>query len=489
MIGDYKITIGLEIHAELKTQTKMFCGCLNRPDEKNPNTNICPVCMGYPGTLPVINKSAVKKVFLVGSALGSTLAAFTEFDRKNYFYPDIPKGYQISQYKYPLVSGGELAGVKLTRIHLEEDTARSSHDTPGVSLVDYNRAGVPLMELVTEPVIHSASEVMAFAQELQLLLQYLGVSDANMEKGEMRVEVNISIAKDVKDDPWRDSGQRSFLTSLGTKVEVKNINSFKAAAKAVEYEFERQKVLLESGEKVIQETRGFDENKGITFSQRSKESAHDYRYFPEPDLPKLVISEIPEFATEKLKSELPELPWQKRQRYERDLGLKKDDIEVYINNPKVAGFFEKATGDVTDKNILQTFSNYIISDLLGLSKSFGVGDFDFGKVTPKNFNKLMVMQKSGEVSSRGTKDILKIMFESGGEAEQIAKEKNLIQKNDPIELQKIMQKIIDENPSVVTDYKSGKESVLQFFVGQGMKESKGSGNPEVLKKIALELLK
>jgi aspartyl-tRNA(Asn)/glutamyl-tRNA(Gln) amidotransferase subunit B len=472
MEGEYKITIGLEIHAELKTQTKMFCGCHNVPDEKNPNVNICPVCMGYPGTLPVINKSAVKKVLTVGAALGSDLADFTEFDRKNYFYPDIPKGYQISQYKYPLVSGGSLAGVKLTRIHLEEDTARSSHDTPGVSLVDYNRAGVPLLELVTEPVIHSADEVMDFAQELQLLLQYLGVSDANMEKGEMRVEVNISISK---------------TSEFGTKVEVKNINSFKAAGKAVEYEFERQEDLLSRGEKVVQETRGFDENKGVTFSQRSKESAHDYRYFPEPDLPKLTISEIPEFSLSKLKAELPELPWQKRQRFEVGFGLKKDDVAVYINNPKVADFFEEATAGISDKNILQISSNYITSDLLGLSKSFGTGDF--GKVTPAAFKGLMLMQKKREVSSRGVKDILKIMFESGGEAERIAKEKNLIQSNDSEELQKIMQKIISENPNVVSDYKSGKESVLQFFVGQWMKVSKGSGNPEVLKKIALELLK
>lgn len=252
---DYKITIGLEIHAELKTKTKMFCGCLNVPDEKEPNINICPICMGYPGTLPVINKSAVKKVLLVGVALGSDLADFTEFDRKNYFYPDIPKGYQISQYKYPLVSGGGLCGVKLTRVHLEEDTARSSHDTKDISLVDYNRAGVPLLELVTEPVIHSAEEVMKFAQELQLLLQYLQVSDANMEKGEMRVEVNISI---------------SNSDIFGTKVEVKNINSFRSAGRAVEYEFERQKSLLQRGEKVVQETRGFDENKGITFPNDQK---------------------------------------------------------------------------------------------------------------------------------------------------------------------------------------------------------------------------
>ena len=478
MEGEYKITIGLEVHAELKTKTKMFCGCLNAPDEKNPNANICPICMGYPGTLPVINKSAVKKVLLVGSALGSELADFTEFDRKNYFYPDIPKGYQITQYKYPLVAGGELAGVKLTRIHLEEDTARSSHDTAGVSLVDYNRAGVPLMELVTEPVIHSANEVMKFAQELQLLLQYLGVSDANMEKGEMRVEVNISISK---------------TNEFGTKVEVKNINSFKAAGKAVEYEFERQKTLLENGEKVVQETRGFDENKGITFSQRSKESAHDYRYFPEPDLPKLIISEIPEFVTEKLKSELPELPWQKRERYGK-WEIKNEDIETYINNRVVAEFFESSVMELAGNiELIKILSNYITSDMIGLSKISvsreAGGDFRQGLVTPKAIAHLIKMIKAGEVSSRGAKDILKIIFESGGEPEEIAKEKNLIQKNDPIELQKIMQKIISENPTVVADYKSGKESVLQFFVGQGMKASKGSGNPEVLKKIVLELLK
>ncbi len=470
---DYKITIGLEIHAELKTKTKMFCGCLNVPDEKEPNINICPICMGYPGTLPVINKSAVKKVLLVGVALGSDLADFTEFDRKNYFYPDIPKGYQISQYKYPLVSGGGLCGVKLTRVHLEEDTARSSHDTKDISLVDYNRAGVPLLELVTEPVIHSAEEVMKFAQELQLLLQYLQVSDANMEKGEMRVEVNISI---------------SNSDIFGTKVEVKNINSFRSAGRAVEYEFERQKSLLQRGEKVVQETRGFDENKGITFSQRSKESAHDYRYFPEPDLPKLIISEIPEFSIAKLKAELPELPWQKRKRFETDLGLKKEDVEVYINNPKVATFFEEATTGISDKNILQTFSNYITSDLLGLSKSFGESNFDFGKVTPTTFKQLILMQKKGNISSRGVKDILKMMFESGGKPEQIVKEKNLIQKNDSEELNKIIKEIILENPKVVADYKSGKESVLQFFVGQGMKASKGSANPEILKKIILEIL-
>lgn len=318
MPKQYYTTIGLEIHAELKTNSKMFCGCKNNPDEKTPNTNICPVCMAHPGTLPVINAEAVKSVVKVGLALGAKIADFTEFDRKNYFYPDIPKSYQISQYKYPIVSGGELNGVKITRVHLEEDTATSKHDRGDFSLVDFNRAGVPLMELVTEPVIHSAKEAGDFGRELQLLLRYLGVSEANMEKGQMRVELNIS----VSDDP----------NKFGTKVEVKNINSFKAVEKAAEYETKRMIELIESGEKdkIVQETRGWDETKQSTFSQRVKENANDYRYFPDPDLPKLFLSEI--FNTEELRKNLPELPQAKRIRYENDYGIKKEDIESYITD-------------------------------------------------------------------------------------------------------------------------------------------------------------
>ncbi len=471
MDGEYKITIGLEIHAELKTKSKMFCGCKNDPEEDRPNINICPVCMGYPGTLPVINFEAVKKVLTVGVAVGSSLATnFTEFDRKNYFYPDIPKGYQISQYKYPLVSHGTLSGVGLTRIHLEEDTARSSHDTKDVSLVDFNRAGVPLMELVTNAEIHSAEQAMDFAKELQLLLQYLGVSDANMEKGEMRVEVNISISKD---------------DTLGTKVEVKNINSFKAAGKAIEFEFERHKALLEKGESVAQETRGWDENKQITFSQRSKENAKDYRYFPDPDLPKLVISEIPEFSVDSLKKELPELPSQKRERFLK-WGVKDADVEFYINSKTFSDFFEKVVAS-KEKDIIILSSNYIVSDLSGLSKNSNNGGL--GNVTPESFVKLISMTSSGILSSRGAKDVLKVLFEVGGDPETIATENGLIQKNDPEEIKNLAKKIIQENPDSVSEYKSGKESLLQFFIGQGMKESKGYINPELLKKEILEVLK
>lgn len=477
----YKATIGLEIHAELKTKSKMFCGCINSEEGlssqavKTPNIHTCPVCMGYPGTLPVINKEAVRKVLLVGSALGSNLADFTEFDRKNYFYPDIPKGYQISQYKYPLVSGGSLAGVSITRIHLEEDTARSSHEKPGVSLVDYNRAGVPLMELVTEPVIHTADEAMNFAKELQLLLQYLDVSDANMEKGEMRVEVNISV---------------SDTSNFGTKVEVKNINSFRAAGKAIEFEFKRQVALLEKGESVVQETRGWDETKEVTFSQRSKENANDYRYFPEPDLPKLLISEMPEFSLETLKSSLPELPSEKRNRYSKDFGLKSGDIEVYINNKLAGKFFEDVVREVSGlgTEFVQTASNYITSDIIGMSKAMGE-EFAVGQLNPQSFAKIITMIKDGELSSRGAKDTLKAVFENGGDPKLVAEEKGLIQKNDVEEIKKLAQTILDENQNIVDEYKSGKDSRLQFFIGQGMKRTGGSVNPEKLKEIILELLK
>lgn len=265
MSKQYYTTIGLEVHAELHTSSKMFCGCVNNPDEKTPNVNICPVCMAHPGTLPVINKKAVENVIKVGLAINGNIADFSEFDRKNYFYPDIPKAYQISQYKFPIVSGGKLNGVDITRIHLEEDTATSKHDHGDYSLVDFNRAGVPLMELVTEPVIHSAKQAGDFGRELQLLLKYLGVSEANMEKGQMRVELNISIS----DDPVK----------LGTKCEVKNINSFKAVERAAEYEVKRMSKLLDEGkgEEIVQETRGWDENKQTTFSQRKKENANDYK--------------------------------------------------------------------------------------------------------------------------------------------------------------------------------------------------------------------
>ena len=291
MSNEYITTIGLEVHAELHTNSKMWCGCKNDPYEKRPNVNICEVCMAHPGTLPVANKDAIKKVITVGLAVGADIADFTEFDRKNYFYPDIPKGYQLSQYKLPIVSHGMINGVELTRIHLEEDTAKSSHEN-AMTLVDYNRAGVPLMELVTEPVIHSAEQAGAFARELQRIPRYVGASEANMELGQMRIEANISVSKDPK--------------KFGTKVEVKNINSFASVEGAIRYEVARHIELIEEGGAVVQETRGWDEGKQSTFSQRKKENAHVYRYFPDPGLPKLYLSKL--LDIEAIRKTLPEMP-------------------------------------------------------------------------------------------------------------------------------------------------------------------------------------
>ncbi len=467
---EYFPTIGLEVHAELSTRTKMFCGSLNDPEEHTPNVNICPVCLGYPGTLPIINKEAVKKVLTVGKALGGTLADFSEFDRKNYFYPDIPKGYQISQYKYPLVSGGNLAGVEITRVHLEEDTARSSHEKGDYSLVDFNRSGVALMELVTEPVIHSAEQAANFAKELQLLLRSLGASKANMEKGEMRVEANISVSKDKE--------------IFGTKVEVKNLNSFRTVLRAIEYETARQIEVLEQGGSVVQETRGWDEGRQKTFSQRSKENAHDYRYFPDPDLPKLKISEVPEFQN----ITLPELPSEKRVRYDKDFGLKEEDREMYITTPAFSKLFEGAMAHLP-KTAAALVSNYITSDIVGLLHTNDLGEIP-ESVEPKNFAKLMEMASEQKISSRAAKDILAEMFAQGGDPEKIAQEKGLLQKSDESELLTTVKKIIEENPQVVADYKAGKDAALQFLLGQGMKATRGSANPEVLKKLlAAELAK
>lgn len=458
-MSEYLPTIGLEIHAELRTKTKMFCDSKNDTDEKRPNVNICPVCMGHPGTLPVINKEAVKHVLRVGTAVNGELADYTELDRKNYFYPDIPKGYQISQYKYPLVKGGELAGVKLTRIHLEEDTAKSTHDRGEESLVDFNRAGVPLMELVTEPVIHDAETASLFAKELQTLLVTLGASHANMEKGEMRVEANISVGTDG---------------ILGTKVEVKNLNSFKAVEKAIRFEVARHIGLLERGEKVVQETRGWDENTEETFSQRVKEESHDYRYFPDPDLPKLFISDVPEFSLESLRASLPELPTQKRERLV-GMGIPAEQAEIYIGEPERGSYLDEVVALLKDHTLVGSASNFILTDL----KTF---------IPASELAEIVKMFAEGELSSRGAKDALKIISTEGGTARSVAEKHNLIQKSDTETLKKIAEKIIAENEKAVLEYRSGKAASIQFLIGQAMKEMRGAGNPKVLKEVFEKLL-
>jgi aspartyl-tRNA(Asn)/glutamyl-tRNA(Gln) amidotransferase subunit B len=442
--NEYKLTVGLEVHAELSTKTKMFCDSRNDADEVRPNVNVCPVCMGHPGTLPVINKEAVRSVLRLGVAVGGELADYTEFDRKNYFYPDIPKGYQISQYKFPLVKGGKLAGVDITRVHLEEDTARSTHDKGEESLLDFNRAGVPLMELVTEPVIHEPETASQFAKELQLTLLYLGISHANMEKGEMRVEANVSI-------------------NMGTKVEVKNLNSFKAVEKAIKYEYERQKKLIESGEKVVQETRGWDENRGETFSQRVKEESHDYRYFPDPDLPKLFIREIAEFSGESLRVSMPELPQAKRDRL-AGFGISVEHVENYVRDNEMGEYFDKVTSILNDNKLIQLASNFINTDL----KSF---------IDPGSLVEIVSMTSEGDISTRAAKDIIKMIEADGGSPRVIAQEKNLLQISDREELRKILGEVRAENP----------DAPAQYVIGQAMKKSQGRANPVVLQELFLEM--
>ncbi len=471
---NYIPTIGLEIHAQLSTESKMFCRCLNDPDEKRPNINICPICTGQPGTLPVVNKEAVYKILQVGEALEGKIADFTEFDRKHYFYPDIPKGYQISQYKHPLVEGGVLAGIKLTRIHLEEDTARSTHDKGGNTLIDFNRSGLPLMELVTEPEIKSGKEAAHVARELQLLLRYLNTGRANMEKGEMRVEANLSI-----------SGSKE----LGTKVEVKNLNSFKAVEKAIAYEIERHTEVLERGGKISQETRGWDEEKGVTVSQRQKEESHDYRYFPEPDIPPFRLSEFEEFSSSSIRSSLPELPWEKRERYEKSFGLDAEQTEMFVNTPKLSDFFEEVIEIIPSDvdNSAKRAANYILSDLLGLMKEDGL---DTVSLSASRFAELMIMISEGKLSSRGGKDILLHMYKGEeGNVHDLAERYGLIQSSDDREIRTLAEEVMKENPDVVSDYRGGKDSSLQFLVGQGMKKSKGSANPQLLKDVIKDLIR
>lgn len=456
---EYKPTIGLEIHAELKTRTKMFCDSINDPEEKHPNVNVCPICMGHPGCLPVMNKKAIESVIRVGLAVGGNIAKLTKFDRKNYFYPDLPKGYQISQYDMPLVTGGVLEGVRIRRIHLEEDTGTLGHDTEGKSLVDYNRAGVPLMELVTEPDIESAEQAVRFAKSLQRILRYLDVSNANMEKGEMRVEVNISL-------------------NMGTKVELKNINSFRTVESATAYEIKRQSDAINSGEELKQETRGWDENKKITFSQRLKENAHDYRYFPEPDLPAF---ETKEFGIEKLRAELPELPDAKKERFASEYNLSNTQADFLVEDKALADYFEAAVSELkeltSDPEIVLLY-NYLSSDLQGLLKVNGV-DISETKVNPEKLASLVALIIEKKITSRQAKDILLKVFDTGENPEDLVGEGAV----EGDGLLSFVKEAIAENPAAVADYKKGKAASIQFLIGQVMKKTKGAARPDELKVI------
>ncbi|MAF79530.1 Asp-tRNA(Asn)/Glu-tRNA(Gln) amidotransferase GatCAB subunit B [bacterium] len=468
----YIPTIGLEIHIEPKTKTKMFCGCANDPFKAKPNANVCPICLAHPGTLPTINKEAVEATIKLGLALNGKIADLSHFDRKSYFYPDLPKGYQISQYKSPLVEGGMLKDVRITRVHLEEDTGKLLHAKDKKSSnVDLNRAGVPLMELVTEPDIKNGKQAMEFAKELQLTLRYLRVSNADMEKGEMRVEANISISKDKK--------------TLGTKVEIKNLNSFKIVGDAINDEIKRQEKLLGRGDKIVQETRGWDEKKQKTVSQRSKEEAHDYRYFPEPDLPELDLTDPNYIDTELLFRELPELPQAKRDRFKSEYGLNEKQADTLVAEPRAAEFYEQAVSECKTEDAKKCSSliyNYLTSDLFGLLKEKNIS-FEDLKINPENFADLAALASKGELSSRMVKDILPKMAETGEDPRAIMDKEGIEQVSDEDAILKVIQKVIGENEQAVKDYKGGNENTLKFLIGQTMKELKGQGNPQRIQKI------
>ena len=476
----YKPTIGLEVHVELNTKSKMFCPCKNDPLEKKPNFNICPVCTAQPGALPVANEEAVKKTIKAGLALNCRINLESKFDRKNYFYPDLPKGYQISQYDKPFAERGYLQvcgkNIGITRIHLEEDTGKLIHDGRD-SLVDFNRAGVPLMEMVTEPDLSSGKEARKFAQELQLIFRYLNISSADMEKGQMRVEVNISLSKNNK---------------LGTKVEIKNLNSFRSVEKAIDYEIARQSEILDDGEKIIQETRGWHDKKQITVSQRKKEEAYDYRYFPEPDLPALHFNQ--DFIN-KIKSEISELPWAKRIRLKEEYGLEDAVVENFVYNKDLGEYFEKAVSELLSwvseeenkKKLIKLTANYVIGDFWALFDKAEIKELE-KKVNPENFAELMKMIYKKEISSKIAKQLLLEMFKTGADPSNIIEEKNLSQMGNEKELEKIVKGIIAKSPKPVNDYKKGKQNALQFLAGQVMKETEGRAKPDVVQKLLKKFL-
>ncbi len=478
----YQPTIGLEIHCILRTQTKMFCDCPNEPEEKEPNRNTCPVCLGHPGTLPTINRKAVESVIRVGLALQGKINPICKFDRKNYFYPDLPKGYQISQYDQPLVLGGELNGIRLRRIHLEEDAARLLHEISGqtkkgeASFVDFNRASVPLMELVTEPDLRSAEETVEFARELQRILRYLKVSDADMEKGHLRIEANVSL-------------------NMGPKVELKNINSFKAVGSAIAYELKRQEEVLEGGGTVAHETRGWDEVNQKSVSQRSKEEAQDYRYFPEPDLPPF---ETEIFSPEELRGALPELPAMKRTRFAKEFGLSPDQVALLVDDLELSEYFEEclselATRDESASSTVEKSStvllfNYLTSDLAGLLAEGGI-TIRKSKVKPEHLAHLVDLIVDGKIMSRQAKDILKKVFETGTDPEDVMKDEGLETVSDNSELEKAIKEVIYENPKAVEDLRAGKEASMQFLIGKCMGKLRGRGNPATIKEVISKIIK
>lgn len=513
----FDVIIGLEIHAELNTKSKMFCRCDNDSEKAKPNRNTCPICLGHPGTLPLPNKDAIANTILTGLALHCKVAKVSKFDRKNYFYPDLPKGYQISQFDMPLVYDGKIDinghEIKITRIHLEEDTAKSTHPTgKNYTLIDFNRAGTPLMEMVTEPTIPDAETAKKFCQSYQQILRYLELSNANMEKGEMRCEANISVQEKGR---WEYTGNCEIKPlgdyKLNPKVEVKNINSFKAMEKAIEYEIRRQTGAIEESEKLIQETRGWDEKKQKTVSQRIKETSADYRYFPEPDIPPL---EIDAKWIDEIRTRLIELPFEKKERFVEQYSLRSEDAEIIVSEKSLADYTEKviselrawidSSGDNWErqkKKLGKIASNWLLSELFKHLKedkrdvtkdaaaNNGAKNISEIKITPENFAELIALVYQDKINSSAGQKILEQMYLNGGDPTEIMKELGLEQMDNDDEMEKIIQEILDKNPSQVEEFKSGKEALLQFFVGQTMAATKGKANPKKVQEIIKKILK
>jgi aspartyl-tRNA(Asn)/glutamyl-tRNA(Gln) amidotransferase subunit B len=472
---DYEAVIGIEVHAQLLTESKMFCRCSADYAAAEPNTHVCPVCLGMPGVLPVINEKAIEYTIMTALALNCQIPEFSKFDRKNYFYPDLPKGYQISQYDLPLSrdgwleieAGEEVKRIGINRVHLEEDTAKLVH-LDGHSLVDFNRAGVPLMEIVSQPDFRSLEEIRPYVTKVRTILRYLGVSSGDMEKGAVRFEANVSL---------RPVG----TTEYGTKVEIKNLNSFGAVLKSLAYEIERQRRILGAGGTVDQETMGWDEARDVTVVQRSKEYAHDYRYFPEPDLPPLVLSRE---WVEGIRARLPELPDAKGDRFMEQYGLSRYDASVLTAERPVADYFESCVRAYADAKAV---ANWITGELFRLLKAIDAG-IEAVKITPDALAELLTLVEKDTISISVAKNVFGEMFKTGRSATQIVQEKGLAQISDIEELSRIVEQVIAENPGPVAEYLEGKEPVLRFLVGQVMKATRGQANPHLVNELLKEKL-
>ena len=464
----YEAVIGLEVHAELSTKSKIYCSCSTGFGAPI-NTHTCPVCTGMPGALPVLNKQVVHYAAKMGKATGCTVNQLCKADRKNYFYPDLPKAYQISQFDVPICENGEVFfyvdGVKhscrLERIHFEEDAGKLVHDDVNrISLADYNRCGVPLIEIVTEPDFHSADEVVAYLEKIMLLLQYAGICDCKMEQGSIRCDVNISIAPKGSNE-------------LGTRTELKNLNSLKAIAKAIEVEIERQEELLDNGERVIQQTRRFNEALGETTAMRSKEDAHDYRYFPDPDIPPIILTEE---ELDEIRSSIPELPEQRVARYVEQCGIKKQDADLIVSDKKICDFYEEAIQAYDNPKAV---ANYVTGELLR-RKNLGEVDMDDLKFSGREFAQLVEFLQTDKISQSNAKAILGEMIANGGTPKNIADAQDLWIKEDSDLLAKTVDEIIANNPKAAEQYRSGDQKVFGFFMGQANKALKGLASPKAI---------